>query len=224
MDLFSAWLLCPLICLAVIAVAVANATQRDNARQLDIARRHEWAQRNGLHYTPDDRSIEALSARPPFGTGSHRIGHDVFRGDHRGRALVFGEYRYTTNHDDSTTVHVWQFVALALPAPRPWLSVSRATGGGLFSRRRKGLQLESQEFNDRFRIDTGSERFAYDVLNPRTMEWLLADIRANTVGFRFEGQWAITVREGVLRPEEVKFYADFLHDVIGLVPDFVWRY
>ncbi|MFC9997380.1 hypothetical protein [Nocardia sp. NPDC127526] len=56
------------------------------------------------------------------------------------------------------------------------------------------------------------------------MEWLLADIRANTIGFRFEGQWAITVRAGRLRPEAVLFYADFLNDVIGLVPDFVWRY
>ncbi|WP_067537849.1 hypothetical protein [Nocardia crassostreae] len=139
--------------------------------------------------------------------------------------MVFGEYRYTTKNDKSTVVHHWQFVALAMPAPRPWLSVSRDTGSGLFSRRgRKGLLLESQEFNERFRIDTGSERFAYDVLNPRTMEWLLADIRANTVGFRFEGQWAITVRAGRLRPEEVLFYADFLNDVIGLVPDFVWRY
>nr|WP_280358301.1 DUF3137 domain-containing protein [Nocardia otitidiscaviarum] len=136
-----------------------------------------------------------------------------------------GRGGYTTKNNKSTVVHSWQFVALALPSCRPWLSVSRDFGSGLFSRRgRKGVLLESQEFNERFRIDAASERFAYDVLNPRMMEWLLADARANTVGFRFEGQWAITVRAGRLRPDEVWFHADFLHDVIGLVPDFVWRY
>lgn len=210
---------------APIVVAVAITSHREQARRLEMARLHQWAVRNGLHYTPNDRTVSALSLRAPFGVGNDRVGHDVFRGNHRGRAIVFGEYRYTTKNNKSTVVHSWQFVALALPSCRPWLSVSRDFGSGLFScRGRKGVLLESQEFNERFRIDAASERFAYDVLSPRMMEWLLADARANTVGFRFEGQWAITVRAGRLRPDEVWFHADFLHDVIGQVPDFVWRY
>ncbi|MBL1080067.1 hypothetical protein JK358_37290 [Nocardia sp. 2] len=225
MEFFLASMALPLlVVVAAVVLGVANAGLRQKARRLEMARMHQWAQRNGLHYTPGDNSIAALSAHAPFGIGSNRVGHNVFRGTHRGRAMIFGEYRYTVKNNKSTVVHPWQFVALAMPAPRPWLNLRR-DHGGLFSRPgRKGLLLESQEFNERFRIDTASERFAYDVLSPRTMEWLLADARADTVGFRFEGQWAITVRAGTLNPDEVWFYAEYLHDVIGLVPDFVWRY
>ncbi|MFI6866598.1 hypothetical protein [Nocardia sp. NPDC050406] len=213
-----------LVAVVGVAIAVASAVHQQQSRRLEMARLHHWAQHNGLHYTPNDRGIATLSAHPPFGVGNNRVGHNIFRGTYRGRAIVFGEYRYTTKNNKSTIVHPWQFVAVAMPVPRPWLNLRRDTGG-LFSRPgRKGLLLESQEFNERFRIDTASERFAYDVLNPRTMEWLLADARANTFGFRLEGQWAITVRAGNLRPDEVWFFADYLHDVLELVPDFVWRY
>lgn len=214
-----------MVAIAVIIVLVWSTGQAAKARQAQMVRLHQWAQHHGLRYTPNDHSVARLSSCAPFNIGSGRIGRDVFRGSHNGRALTFGEYQYTTRKDKKTQLHRWQFVALALPSPRPYLSISRESGGllsSLFGGR--GLQLESQEFNDRFRIYTASERFAYDVLHPRAMEWLLADIHANTVGFRFEGHWVITVRSGPLRYDEVYRYADFLDAVIGLVPDFVWRY
>ncbi|MEV6276704.1 DUF3137 domain-containing protein [Nocardia sp. NPDC051832] len=206
-------------------VTISASWRRTKARQARMAWLHQWAHHHGLRYTPNDLSVARLSSRAPFNVGADRIGRDIFRGSHNGRSLVFGEYQYTTRNRDKTELHQWQFVALELPAPRPYLSISRANNGllsSLFGDR--GLQLESQEFNDRFKIQTTSERFAYDVLNPRTMEWLLADAHANTVGFRFDAHWAITVRSGELRLDEVHRYADFLDAVIRLVPDFVWRW
>jgi len=46
--------------------------------------------------------------------------------------------------------------------------------------------LESEEFNRAFKIKTAQNKFAYDVLHPRMMEWMLADQRAIRFPFRFE--------------------------------------
>ncbi|WP_067537852.1 hypothetical protein [Nocardia crassostreae] len=83
------WLMLPVLCpllmgiLAIVAAATSTS-QQEKARRLEMAHRHQWAQHNGLHCTPNDHSIAMLSVRAPFGIGSDRIGHDVFRGSHRG--------------------------------------------------------------------------------------------------------------------------------------------
>lgn len=194
-------------------------------RRKQVERYSQWAAQNGLHYQAQDSSIAAMSTRSPFGVGSSRTGQDVFRGMYKGRHLVFGLYKYTTGSGKNSSTHIMQFVAVSLPAPRPFLDITRETAGSKFLAMfgKRDLQLESQEFNDRFKVDTDNERFAYDVLSPQNMQWLLADVRANMYQYRFEGQWLMTMRAGKLRLDEVYFYADFLHDLVNIVPRHVWQ-
>lgn len=213
---------CMGIFVAVSLLAIPFIRRTNKKREAEDRR---FAAHHRLSYQPVDETLAGLSWHKPFGVGRSRKGHRVFRGIYRNRHLVFGEYYYETGSSQGSTEHVYQVVAVSTPTSRPFLDITQETAGSKFLAMlgSRDLQLESQAFNDRFKIDTDSERFAYDVLSPRNMEWLLADVRANMYHYRFEGQWLMTMRSGGLVKKEVFFYADFLNDLVDIVPDFVWR-
>jgi hypothetical protein len=87
----------------------------------------------------------------------------------------------------------------------------------------RDLQLESEDFNKTFHIRTENEKFAYDVLHPRMMEWMLADQRALSIPFRFERGDLVTWREGKVDVSEVDELLNYVADVVERVPSFVWK-
>ncbi|SDD32712.1 hypothetical protein [Glycomyces harbinensis] len=189
-------------------------------RRRQIAGYHHWAGQHGFHYWPFEHSVLAISARPPLTNGSSRQAADVFRGEYRGAHLHFFELRYTTDNGNSQSTDYFQVVAISLPATRPLLDIRQESF--MSKRFEKDIQFENQAFNDRFRIQSPSARFAYDVIHARMMEWMLSDWRAWSYAWRFEGPWLMTYRPGRLRLDEVFGYADFLHEARKRVPEHVW--
>lgn len=185
-------------------------------------RMRSFAHGRGWHYTQADRSLARRWDGSPFGAGYARRTSYVITGTHRGAAFVAFEYRYTESEGDSSTTRRFTVVALDLPAARPRLQVTRETGMSRFLGRFgfRDLQLESEQFNDTFRIDTDDDRFAYDVLHPRMMEWLLAGARAP---FRFDGGQLLAWRPGPVEPEEVVALLGCACDIRDRVPSFVWK-
>ncbi|GAA2303385.1 hypothetical protein GCM10009853_070300 [Glycomyces scopariae] len=190
------------------------------ARQKKIAMYRAWAAQYGFHYEPSDNSVVGLSSEEPFNNGHSRKGIDVFRGMYKGSHIVFFQYQYTTGSGKESQTHTNQVVAIGLPQARPLLDISQENF--LTKRFAKDIDFENQQFNDIFRIKSPNRRFAYDVIHARTMEWMLADQRARSYQWRFEGPWLMTFRSGALKLEEVFFYADFLVDIYGQVPKHVW--
>lgn len=190
------------------------------ARQKKIAEYRAWAARYGFGYEPRDDSVAGLSSESPFGIGRARQGIDVFRGKYKNLHIVFFQYDYTTGSGKNSTTHSNQVVAIGLPTARPLLDIGLENA---FSRRfQKDIDFENQRFNDTFRVKSPNRRFAFDVIHPRVMEWMLADQRALSYPWRFEGPWLMTFRPGKLNLQEVFFYADFLIDVYAQVPRHVW--
>ncbi|WP_199036145.1 hypothetical protein [Glycomyces salinus] len=188
--------------------------------QAKIAANRAWAARHGFSYIPFDSSVASVSSAEPFGIGWSRRGVDVYRGKYRNFHVMFFRYDYAPTFGKGTDTVSHQVVALALPASRPLLDIGHE---GFWSKRfGDGIDFENQAFNDRFKIRSGNGRFAFDVINARTMEWMLADQRAQAYRWRFEGPWLMTFRLGELKLEEVFFYADFLIDVYAQVPRHVW--
>jgi hypothetical protein len=211
----------PVLCLGIPGGLITWAilhTRR--VRQRRLAYCAGWAAHHGFHYLPYDPAALAISRQPPFTYGSGREAIDVFRGTFRDVHLHAFQYRYRTSDGQNTSTHDYQVVAISLPAMRPLLDVSHENS---MSRRfDKDLQFENQAFNDRFKIASPSSRFAYDIIHPRTMEWMLADPRAHVIRWRFEGAWLMTFRPGALKPDEIFYYAEFLHQVLAQVPKHVW--
>ncbi|MQM24963.1 type III secretion system chaperone family protein [Glycomyces albidus] len=213
--------LAPLTCLALIGTAIGLAVYFSRrSRNARIARCQAWAAHHGFQYRPADDSVLRISARPPFTAGHGRSGVDVFRGVHRGVHLHCFEYRYRTSDGENETTHYFQVVAVGLPAMRPYLEIGRE--GLLPKSLGKDIDFENHAFNERFRVVSANPRFAHDVIHPRTMEWMLADPRAQSYRWRFEGSWLMTFRKGRLNLDELLPVADFLCDVLAQIPKHVW--
>lgn len=215
--------------LLVVVVAAGVLVVRWQLHKRKVAAFIAFAASRGWVYRERDDALADRYLGTPFGQGFGRKAEHVLAGPHRGRSLVAFEYTYKEQHGSGknrrTVTYRNTVVALGTPAPRPTLEVSREGIGrkllGLVGIR--DLQLESEEFNKSFRIRTEDDKFAYDVLHPRTMEWMLADQRCRDQPFRFERADLLTWRQGSVDPHSVVWMLDYLCDVLDRVPGFVWK-
>lgn len=110
----------------------------------------------------------------------------------------------TENHSETVCV-------VNMPFAFPLISIGSGWGG-------KRVKFESEAFNERFKVKTNNPKFTYDVIHPRTMEFMLAasppDFRIEDHQLRFEVDHHDTLLIG--------FCADFAHELFGRIPSFVW--
>ncbi len=124
--------------------------------------------------------------------------HDLFRRGHSRRAYntlmgnveidgatyegVMGDFKYKTTHTDSkgnrqTSTHKFSYLILDVPYHGvPDLLIRRE---GMFDKLAgmigfDDIDFESAEFSRRFHVKSPDRRFAYDVITPTMMEFLLA--------------------------------------------------
>lgn len=219
------WLIVVLAVLVVGAVLVFQHL----AHRKKVAEFTAYAGRRGWRYTEKDNDLAGRFEGRPFNIGHSRRARHVLRGTHRGREVVAFEYVYkeTTGAGDDRKTEVYHntVVALPTPAPRPKLEVTREG----FGRKLLGfigirdLQLESEEFNKTFLIDAEDDKFAYDILHPRMMEWMIADHRALNIPFRFERADLLVWRVGEIKPAAVDELVEYVCDIIDRTPSFVWK-
>lgn len=173
----------------------------------------------------DDDVLDGFSGTP-FGRGSRRRARHVLRGTHRGRPLLAFDYSFqTTTTNGKTTqtqTHRFAVCALGLPATVPALELTAENvltrlGGAIGF---PDLELESEDFNRRYRVGTADARFAYDVLHPRTMAALLARPVCNV---RMHGDAVVSWDSGRQTPEHLLAVLDHLCLLVDGVPDWVWR-
>ena len=193
-------------------------------------RREEFAQfalGRGWIYRASDDSWAQHWGGTPFGQGDHRRAANVLTGDWQDRQFAAFDYSYQTHTTDgkghrSTTTHRFGICAVRMPGPLPRLEVTHENlldrVGHAFGL--QDIELESEEFNRRFRVTCSEAKFASDVLHPRLMEYLVAH---GTVAWRMEGTDLLCWDSGQHRPAEVLERLSLLDGILDAVPSFVWH-
>jgi hypothetical protein len=190
-----------------------------------------WSARNGFRYTTGTPQLLGHLRGAPFDRGTSRDVQDLLTGQLAGRPamlLQFSWYHLPSGSQSESTgtsgirSGICAAAVIELPGPVPDLFVRRETTAD--RARGRDLQLESEQFNAAFRITGTVDKFSYDVLNPRVMQWLLTDPRARRFSFRLAGPMLVVWQEqqvdGALQLGEL---ADFAATLFGMVPDFVYR-
>lgn len=221
----------PFVFLAIVAVVglfVTFAIYSHKRNQARIASLVALAQSKGWSFSPVDRfGLPGRWRGAPFGQGYDRRAQNVITGEHNGHPVVAFDYSYKEDSRDSegrtrTTTHSFAVFALGMPCALPEVHVAPE---GVFARLGKALgmqdiELESEEFNRRFRVRSPNPKLATDVLTPRTMEALLAGGKIN---FRFAGSDCVAYESGGLDPVEILRHVHLMSEVVDGVPQFVWR-
>lgn len=209
-----------------LAAAIAIAVLSYRAEQRRRALLQGFALSNGWTYAASDDSVYERFLGTPFGQGDDRSATNVLRGRHAGAEMVAFDYSYKTSTTDSkgnrsTTTYRYAICALQLPAFLPSLEITpesaltRLAGAIGFD----DVDLESEDFNRRFRVKARDPKLASDVLSPRTMEALLA---RPALHLRLLGLDAVNWETGRLEPTALLARLSTLQALIAGVPSFVW--
>lgn len=155
-----------------------RAKKAEDARRAALA---AMVTGKGYSYLADYPERTGLFASSPFGLGDSRKALDVVWGSVGGRPFETFAYRYETHTTDSkgnrhTEVHKFQVTWIPLPAP---IATMRMTADNAFLRMfakmgAKDLEVESHEFNQRWKVWCADERIGHAVLTPALIAYLLA--------------------------------------------------
>jgi hypothetical protein len=185
-----------------------------------------FAASNGWTWTAREDAWTRRYDGDPFGTGDDRKAKNVLQGAFRDRPMVAFDYSYETHSTDSegrstTQVHSYAVCVLGLPAatPRVELVPESFLGrvGTLLGM--QDIELESEDFNRRYRVRSGNPKLAYDLLPARTMEALLA---RPALHMRLAGADAVCWEDGAHSPVELLARLDTLSALLDGVPAYVW--
>ncbi len=183
-----------------------------------------WAAGHGLTFDPAaDYGLE--NEFPDFGCfrrGSGRRAYNRMAGTWGGRAFLACDYRYTTGSGKNRQTHVFSAVILRSPVPLRPLYVRPE---GLFDKvaaffGAEDINFESAEFSRRFFVKSPDRKWAYDVIHPRTIEFLLA---SPVFTIQFSPTDALAFRDAQFNPETFEAAANVLAGVLDRMPEYLVR-
>lgn len=171
-----------------IAIAVLGYIQAKKRREELAA----WCARHDLRFNPDRRH-DFRHDFPDFkclhAGDENRYAYNLCSGVWSGRRLVAFDYHYQTVSRDSKgrrQTHSHHFSAIILDAELP-LRPLAIRPEGWFDKVAQcfgwdDIDFESAEFSRSFHVSSPDRRWAYDVLHPRAIQFLL-DSPRYTIGF-----------------------------------------
>jgi hypothetical protein len=225
-----------IVVIAIIAIVAGyfsyQAHLRRQAELAGLAAARGWQYDAAKDHAHDER----YGHFSLFTQGSSRYAYNTIRGalkiDGQSWRVQLGDYHYqTTHHNGKHTQRVSHHLSYVI-VETPYLGLPE-----LFIRREHlldkvagfigfdDIDFESAEFSDRFCVKSRDKRFAYDVLHPRMMEFLL-DGQPPTIDFR-RGQSCLSRGEKRWSPAEFEqviawaqeFYALWPRHVIDSLAD-----
>ena len=165
----------------------------------------------GLRFDPsqDAEHDERFKQFAIFQMGDSRRAYNTMRGtlDIGGssRDVITGDFRYTVTshngkHTTRTTYH-FSYLLVQLEHVVPELIIRREN---FFDKIKAFLgfddiDFESAEFSKRFSVKSTDKRFAWDLIDPRMIEWLL-DTECPAI--ELEGAWMCLAQQSCWAPED----------------------
>ena len=211
-----------LLMLGALGVAGGIAAYGWYRNQKRIEALHAFCLSKGWDFAPSDDSLAFRWTDDPFDEGTDRHATSVVRGSVSDRNFVAFDYRYVTQSTDSKgntsrTTHRYAVCAVAIPTFLPEVRITPQSGHAFLG---DDVELESEDFNRRYRVTAIDRKLACDVLSPRTMEMLL---KRPTLHFRIAGTDVLCWEQGGTTPADLLVRTSRLAAFIAGIPAFVWR-
>jgi len=185
-----------------------------------------YAQQHRLYFDPG--KVRGFGNRFPhlefLQRGSNRYAYNISAGKWGGREMTVFDYHYQTHSRDSEgkrKTHHHYFSAAVVEAGFPLREMS-IRPEGIFDKVKAAfgwddLDFESAEFSKRFHVSARDRRWAYDVITPRTMEFLL---RCPNRELYFAGRQLAVRSDHRLDPDEIEGLLNMAKTMLDGIPEF----
>jgi hypothetical protein len=206
--------------LVVVAGGLLTAWN-SKQRQTEVVRLSRWATQRGWSYRPNAPELTTRWSGPPF-VGRGQV-TDVFSGLINGLPFTAFDYSWTSESGEHSTTYHYPVVTMPLPAALPLLWVLPQNAANQLSNPLGAgdITFESAAFNDTFMVSSDNDRYAYAVVHPRMMEYLMGCPFAGW-GVRIEGNNVIFFGHGPQRPDGIASTASWLAGFVSLIPGHVY--
>ena len=180
-------------------VVFVGGTIAVHARRNRAALARWWADTHGCRHLASNQALVPHLSGEPFAGGGKAKVREFVSGTTPG-GHTFCSFRYSFNVSKSrgsSTSMRGCVVMVRLPAALPALSLRYEEIGDKIGKFFGGqdIDLESEEFNQMFRVMSPDEAFASELLHPLMMRWLMGAKRV-LVPFYINGQDLVCVRDG----------------------------
>jgi Protein of unknown function (DUF3137) len=217
-----------LLFVGVVVLGLAAAWWSYQQAQKRRQRLQQYAVANGWTFVArDDTQCQRWQRTPFTNQGFDHRATNVMWGKYRSHDMLAFDYSYKTRESDgrggsNTETHRYRICALALPTWLPTLEVGPETvltrlgaAVGLHD-----IELESEDFNRRFRVSANDRKFAYDVLSPRVCQRLLSLPNHH---WRIDGNTILSWDTGCNDVADLLARLTTIATVVEGIPDFVWH-
>lgn len=209
---------------ALIIVLAVLAHQQAKKRRMALA---AWAASRGLAFDPshDSQMDDRYPAFKCLRQGDNRYAYNVMEGRTGDRRISAFDYHYETHSTDSKghrTTHSHNFSAVivetGLPLKPLWIREEH-----FFDKIGEFLgfddiDFESTEFSREFHVKSPDRRWAFDVLQQSTMEFLLESPR---FALEFQRSEIIAHRDRTFKPEDFEAALEVIEGVLQRLPDYL---
>jgi hypothetical protein len=218
-----------LIFVVFVVLAALGGIYSYQQRQKRLAELRALAERLGWQFALAenyDYDVQ-FSQFSEFGRGDNRYAYNTLTGNLKVGDQLWpvrmGDYHFETTSSNgkqtSTHHHHFSYFLVKLPYPAlPDLRIRRErffdTIAGVMGF--DDINFESAEFSRRFHVKSSDKRFAYDVVCPAMMEFLLAN---DPPALEIDGGWCyINTGRDTWSPEEFQLYLDWARNFFELWP------
>jgi len=183
----------------------------------------ELAQRLGLNFsaTKDCGLADQYNFLKQLAQGENRYANNVLSGNYQQNEILAFDYHYTTGSGKSREEHNLSFFILTLPAVFPDLTIRREN---FFTKVAEvfgyqDIKFESAEFSKAFCVRSPDKKFAYDVCNAKTIEYLLAN---RDLSVEIENQVLALAFDTCLSVEQVESSLQRLVEIRSRLPEYLF--
>ncbi len=162
-----------------------------------------WATKHGLSAYDPGPEMNWLSDFAAWGPGYGHRAFDGYQGTVNGIPVRMFQHQSRTRSKDSENIHNFTVVCFDAPFAAPRLRITREHWGHKLVDAFGGedIDFESDEFSRRFWVKCKNRRFAYDIIHPRMMEWLLT---APKTHWEWQGTRLVLHVGGSIRPKRAE--------------------
>lgn len=208
-----------LVIAAAIYNAIAQRKRREGLFELAVRLNLDFQAGNNFEIPGRFGFLKQLAQ------GDDRYAANVLSGNYRQNKILAFDYHFATYHTDKNGTHKddhwFSFFILTMPAMFPELTIRREN---LFTRVAEvfgfqDINFESAEFSRAFNVRSPDKKFAYDVCNPKMIEYLLAN---RDLSVEIENEVIALAFNTRLAVEQFEFNLQRLVEIRSCLPDYLF--
>jgi len=152
--------------------------------------------------------------------GHSRYASNIMSGAIENRLFTGGDFHYTTGSGKNRTDHYFSFIIVKSPIwlkplfirPENFLDKIAELAGF------NDIDFESSEFSKKFYVKSTDKKWAYDIIHPRMMEYLL---KSPVFSIQFDTLSVIIYRDRIFSTADFEDSVKFVNGFFELIPEYV---